>query len=128
MTGLEDMTTAQLIERHNARCARTERIAAWKASKAKLIAKIEALGAASAHTDAPKAAEKSGAAPKATIGDSVRRLLLDGSLSYAEIVKMVKAAHPEAATTSRSIASVACAMRKGGTEVPMRRAEKGAAA
>lgn len=34
---------------------------------------------------------------------------------------MVKAAHPEAETTNRSIASVASVMRKNGTEVPMRR-------
>jgi hypothetical protein len=124
MTDFQNMTTAQLIEQHNRHCPKTERITSWKTSKAKLIAKIEALGAAAAQTDAPKAAEKSGAAPEATIGESVRRLLLDGSLTYAQIVELVRAAHPEAATTARSVASVACAMRKGGADVPTRRAAK----
>jgi hypothetical protein len=126
MTELTDMTTAQLIERHNSRCPKTDRLSSWKSSNAKLIAKIEALGEAAAQTDAPRAAEKSGAAPEATIGESVRRLLLDGSLTYAQIVELVKAAHPDAVTTARSVASVACAMRKGGAEFPSRRAAKGA--
>lgn len=120
------MTASELIAVHNERCPKPERIASWKASKAALIAKIEAFGDAAPKPSARKAAEKSGAAPKATIGDSVRRLLLDGSLTYAQIVDLVRAAHPEAATTARSVASVACAMRKDGTDVPTRRAAKGA--
>jgi hypothetical protein len=121
------MTASELIAVHNERCAKSDRITAWKASKAALIKKIDSFGDATPKASAPKAAEKSGAAPKATIGDSVRRLLLDGSLTYAQIVDLVRAAHPEAATTARSVASVACAMRKDGTDVPTRPAAKGAA-
>ncbi len=79
--------------------------------------KIEALGAATVKTTKAKAAEKAKRAPDDTISASVRRLLADPKLSYSDIVEIVKAAHPEAATTNRSVASVASVMRKGGTDI-----------
>ncbi len=126
MTGLADMMTAQLIERHNKLCPADERIASWKASKAKLVERIEKLGAAAPKPSAAAAAEGADGEPKATIGASVRALLLDPKLSYQDIVDLVRAAHPDAATTARNVASVACVLRRNGTEVPMRRGAKGA--
>lgn len=117
MTGLEDMTSKQLLEMHNARCPEDQRLASWKGKKSELIERIRALGVAAVEAIARKPAEN-------TIGASVRRLLQDATLSYQDIVDLVKAAHPEAETTARSIASVASVLRKKGADVPMRRATK----
>lgn len=59
---------------------------------------------------------------RGTVGAMVKDLLLDASLSYAEIVTRVMAAHPRANTSTRSVASTAAVLRKGGTDVPTRRA------
>lgn len=115
------MTAGELLAVHNERCPKSDRLTSWKASKAALIAKIEKLGERSKQTSKPKATEKAKHAPTATISDSVRRLLQDKTLSYSDIVELVLAAHPDAATTTRSIASVASVLRKKGTAVPMRK-------
>lgn len=115
------MTAAQLIAVHNERCPRPERLTTWKASKAALIKKIDALDARTTKTSAPRTTEKAKRAPDGSISASVRRLLADPKLSYDDIVELVRAAHPEAETTNRSVASVASVMRKSGTDVPFRK-------
>ena len=59
---------------------------------------------------------------RGTVGALVKELLLDASLTYAEIVTRVMAAHPLANTSARSVASTAAVLRKGGADVPKRRA------
>lgn len=59
---------------------------------------------------------------RGAVGALVKELLLDGSLTYAEIVTRVMAAHPLANTSARSVASTAAVLRKGGTQVPTRQA------
>lgn len=60
-----------------------------------------------------------------TIGKAVRALLLDpAGLDYPTIVQRVKGEFPQAHTTTRSIASVAAAMRRDGMVFPMRRKPK----
>ena len=58
---------------------------------------------------------------RGTVGALVKELLLDASLTYAEIVTRVMAVHPQANTSARSVASTAAVLRKGGTDVPTRR-------
>ena len=61
---------------------------------------------------------------RGTVGALVTELLLNPDLTYAEIVTRVMAAHPQAQTSSRSVASTAAVLRKGGTQVPTRRKPK----
>lgn len=68
--------------------------------------------AAKAHVDASK---------RGLISAEVRRLLRDTDLTYSEIEEAVRAKHPEARTTTRSIASTAADMRKAGEKVGQRR-------
>lgn len=121
MTGLEDMSAKELIQLHNERCAKSDRLSSWKGKKSELINRVRLLGERPKQTSKPKAAEKAKRAPDGSISASVRKLLTDPSLSYDDIVQMVRAAHPDAETTNRSIASVASVMRKSGTKVPMRK-------
>ena len=62
--------------------------------------------------------------PRPTISALVKRLLMDETLDYQEIVDQVLAEFPAAKTTARSVASVAAIMRKKGVEVPLRRKPK----
>ena len=117
MTDLEDMTSKQLLEMHNSKCPEDQKLASWKGKKSELIDRIRALGVAAVEAIARKPAEN-------TIGASVRRLLQDATLSYQDVVDLVKAAHPEAETTPRSVASIASVLRKKGADVPMRRGVK----
>jgi hypothetical protein len=72
----------------------------------------------------------SGAAKKAAqsegggVGELARKLLVETDQGYAEIVEAIRAQFPEAKTTARSVASIACVLRKKGVEVPMRRSSK----
>src|ERR1043166_3518945 len=50
----------------------------------------------------------------------VERLVRDTTMSYADIVATVKAEFPHANTSTKSVASVACVMRKKGIPVPLR--------
>lgn len=57
-----------------------------------------------------------------TVGQTIERLLLDpAGLDYGAIVNRVLAEHPDANTSTRSVASVAATLRKKGVDVPMRR-------
>lgn len=84
----------------------------------------EVLGADAAETAAPEAPEKTEDRPRVTVGATVKRLLTETDLGYAEIVDRVLAEHPDARTTARSVASVASTLRKKGVDVPMRRTAK----
>jgi hypothetical protein len=64
---------------------------------------------------APKEAHKLG-----SLSRMVEDLVLNTSLSYEMIVHQVKEAYPQAATSTKSVASVACVMRKKGKPVPYR--------
>ena len=55
------------------------------------------------------------------ISAMVRQLLLDTDLPYGEIVDAVRAKHPKAVTTNRSVASVASELRSMDQKVPERR-------
>jgi hypothetical protein len=59
-------------------------------------------------------------AAKGGLSRMVEDLVLNTTLSYAAIVAMVKEAHPQAETSTKSVASVACVMRKKGHDVPLR--------
>lgn len=74
-------------------------------------------GIATEATSEPKA-------ERGTVGALVKQLLQDASLTYVEIVARVMAVHPQASTSTRSVASTAAVLRKGGEEVPMRRIRK----
>lgn len=50
----------------------------------------------------------------------VESLLLTTTMSYADIVSTVKQEFPHAQTSTKSVASVACTMRKKGKAVPLR--------
>lgn len=50
----------------------------------------------------------------------VEDLVRNTTLSYADIVAKVKAEFPQANTSTKSVASVACCMRKKGIHVPLR--------
>ena len=66
-----------------------------------------------------------GPEPKRTIGSMVQEMLMDETLDYPTIVDRVVAEFPEAKTSTRSVASVAAALRRKGTDVPARRKAKG---
>jgi hypothetical protein len=59
-------------------------------------------------------------APKGELSRLVESLLMDGSLTYRDILEAVKAEFPDANTTNKSIASVASVMRRKGHDVPKR--------
>lgn len=61
---------------------------------------------------------------RGAIGRLVNELLVDTELGYDEIEAKVKAAHPDAKTTRRSIASVAADLRRDGVDVKSRRKAK----
>jgi hypothetical protein len=72
---------------------------------------------------ARKAKEKAPIDPnRGAITKMVNELLMVPAMSYQDIVDAVVAAHPEAKTTTRSVASVAADLRKAkGIDVPTRR-------
>ena len=86
------------------------------------VADLAAVDTAPTEVAVPSGAETaSDAKPKhGAVGALVKKLLMDANLSYAEIVARVIAAHPQANTSARSVASTAAGLRKGGTEVPKR--------
>lgn len=50
----------------------------------------------------------------------VESLLKETTMSYADIVSTVRSEFPTANTSTKSVASVACTMRKKGIPVPLR--------
>lgn len=63
--------------------------------------------------------------PRITIGSVVTELVMDAALSYDQIVNIIHERFEGAATSRRSVASVAARLRKEGVEVPLRRQQKG---
>jgi hypothetical protein len=58
--------------------------------------------------------------PSESLTALVKRLLIETTMDYAAIVETVRAAHPGAKTTARSVASTASVMRKSGVVVQKR--------
>lgn len=50
----------------------------------------------------------------------VEALVRDTTMSYQDIVSLVREEFPNANTSTKSVASVACVMRKKGINVPLR--------
>lgn len=61
---------------------------------------------------------------KIGIGALAEKLLVETDQAYPEIVAAILVAYPDANTTVRSVASIACNLRKKGVAVPMRRTSK----
>lgn len=80
-----------------------------------------ALGDEAKHDEPPEATESTDASERVTVGATVRRLLIETDLGYVEIVDAVKARFPKARTSTRSVASVASALRRDGEAIPFRR-------
>jgi hypothetical protein len=70
---------------------------------------------------APAAKPKPAKDGRGLITAEVKRLLRETDLAYAAIVEAVVALHPDAKTTTRSVASVASDMRKAKEAVAIRR-------
>lgn len=80
-------------------------------------------------SEAPTESTKATKVAKGSIGKLVASLLLDAEgFDYPSIVEIVRGEFPDAQTSTRSIASVAAALRRSGVEVPMRRKAKSAEA
>ncbi len=58
--------------------------------------------------------------PTGDLSRRVEHLLLNTTLSYQDIVSMVRDEFPTCNTSTKSVASVACVMRKKGRPVPLR--------
>ncbi len=101
-----DLTTAELLNLHNALCPPDAKLTQWKKSKDKLVAIIEDL------QPIPNAK---------TISQTIMAMLMDAELNYAEIVSAVREQFPDARTTARSVASMACVARRNGIAVPKRK-------
>lgn len=111
------MTTNELIDKHNelARAAGLPELTEWKKAKAELEARIAAMTRDPLDMDAP--------APKArpSISAIVAELLTDAALNYAEVADLVRQRVPDAATSARSVASIALQLRKKGHVIPARK-------
>ena len=124
MKELTEMTATELVAEHDRLCGPENRIdGPWKRSKAELAARIEALGGTEAVERTARTAREApaGGAEPQTVGALVEALLATG-MDYGGIVAAVRGRFPDARTTRRSVASVACRLRRAGVAVPLRRA------
>lgn len=120
------MTTNELIDKHNelARAAGLPELTEWKKAKAELEARIAAMTpdpldmTEPAEPSAPELA--SAPEPKPSVAATVAELLADAALSYAAVAAEVRRRVPGAATSARSVASVAVRLRKQGHVIPAR--------
>ena len=71
-----------------------------------------------------KEAPSAGSKKDGLVGPLARKLLVETDQTYPEIIEAIRAKFPKAKTTARSVASIACVLRKKGVEVPMRRTSK----
>jgi hypothetical protein len=121
MDDLNLKTADELVRLHNAMCAEEGRIdGPWKKSKRALIERIRAFGEPVAAEGRAAIIETVTIENAKTVGTLVEALVAT-NLAYGEIVRTVKARFPNANTTTRSVASVASALRQQGREIPMRR-------
>lgn len=114
------MSTNELIEKHNelARQAGMSELTEWKRSKHELEARIASIPMDPlAMTAEPEA---SAPEPKQSVGAIVAELVMDGTLSYAEVAERVRELIPGAATSAKSVASIALRLRKDGVAIPAR--------
>jgi hypothetical protein len=110
---LYSQTAVELVELHNRLCPPEAKIEGqWKASKRALIAMIRKFGTLPPDNALPILTEKPTPRPMETIGALIKAMLATGS-TYEEIAVRARARFPSAKTTPRSVASVACVMRKG---------------
>lgn len=120
------MTGRELVEEHNRRCTPGDELAYWKRPKAELVAIVENLVEPEPADAAPHATDETGSPDDhdadgfRNLTEMVRHLLLETDMTYAQIVEAVRARFPGARTTWRSVASVACAIRKAGRNIPLR--------
>lgn len=127
MKRLDEMTGRELVEEHNRRCAPGDEIGTWKKAKAELVAIVEALGAPEGATPSDDATDEPAVdhgddyGEFGSISELTRYLLVATRLSHGEIVDVVRNRFPDARTTRRSVASVACDLRRRGEEVALRR-------
>jgi hypothetical protein len=124
---MPDMTAKQMIEEFNSRHPERAMKVEWKASKDSLRARLDEMEAEFAAIEAERRAaepepKQSEPGSRGSIGRMVEHLLTSGA-SYAGIVRLVREQFPEARTTAKSVASVACALRKKGVPVATRRAK-----
>lgn len=113
-------TTNELIARHNelARAAGAPELTKWKKSKRELEARIASLPADP--LDMTEPAEPSAPEPKPSVAATVAELIADAAMSYAAVAEEVRRRIPGAATSARSVASVALRLRKAGAIIPAR--------
>ncbi|MDO5501104.1 MAG: hypothetical protein Q4F67_15630 [Propionibacteriaceae bacterium] len=114
------MTTVELIARHNelARAAGVPELTEWKKSKHELEARIASLPADP--LDMGASVEPSAPEPKPSVAATVAELLADAAMSYAAVAEEVRRRVPGAATSARSVASIALKLRKAGHVIPAR--------
>lgn len=121
MDDLNLKTADELVRLHNAMCAEEDRIdGPWKKSKRTLIECIRALGNQATDDQAAEAAEGTGGRPKETIGAYVEAMLATEA-TYADIARTARERFEGARTTTRSVASVASALRRRGVLVTFRK-------
>ncbi len=110
---LYSKTAVELVKLHNRLCSPEAKIEGqWKASKRALIAMIRKFGTLPPEKALPIITEKPAPRPVETISDFIKAMLASGG-TYEEIATRARAQFPNAKTTPRSVASVACVMRKG---------------
>lgn len=114
------MTTNELIAKHNElpRKAGMPELTEWKRSKHELEARIASIPADP--LDMTTEAEPSAPEPKQSVGATVAELVMDAALSYAEVAERVRELVPGAATSAKSVASIALRLRKEGVVIPAR--------
>lgn len=104
---MAEMTTKELIDIHNQHCGEDEKLTSWDQSNEELIKVLKGMGL----IDTPST-EK--------VSDFVSDLLQSTDLPYTDIEELAKNEFPKARTSTRSIASIACRLRKEGVEIPKR--------
>ena len=116
---LEKMTNAQLVEEFN-KLGPAKKLKQWKGKKADLIAKITA-GKKQAN-GGRKITKTTKDGKRITVKEVAARFLVDDKYSYEQVVEEVKKEIPDCNVTVRSLASVACYLRRDGIEIPHRTA------
>lgn len=77
-------------------------------------------GSGSAARRGPQRAQEGRSFARGTIGEEVKGLLGHPDLSYSDIAAVVHNRHPDAATSPKSVASMAKTFRAKGEKVPER--------
>lgn len=102
-----NLTTRDLLARHNALAPEHMLLSTWKKSKDTLAARIARLKPA-----------------KGAVCHLIASKVVYTDLTYAEIVNEVRRTYPNAKTTTRSVASIAHDLKVFGFELPVRNRSK----